>query len=106
MLGAVVNNLLDNATSYSTPGHDVDVRLVRDPGAVRITIENSCEPMDSDDVHGMFEPFWRKRGTTVEGSHSGLGLALVRALCDAIRVGVSAELPSPRRIVVSVTIPG
>lgn len=105
VLGAVVTNLLDNAESYSTPGRDVDLRLVRDSGALRITVENNCEPMNPEDVRGMFEPFWRKRGTTVGGSHSGLGLALVRSLCDAIRVTVSAELLGPDRIAVSVTIP-
>lgn len=105
VLGAVVNNLLDNAASYSPPGEDIELRLGRGPGLLRITVENSCEPLNHEDVRGMFEPFWRKRGTTVEGSHSGLGLALVRSLCDAIRVTVSAELLGPRRIAVSVIIP-
>ncbi len=105
VLGAVVNNILDNAESYSTPGQDVDLRLERDAGAIRIVVENACEAMDPEDVQNMFEPFWRKRGTTMAGNHSGLGLALVRALCDVIRVSVSAELCAPRRLAVSVTIP-
>jgi two-component system sensor histidine kinase QseC len=105
VLGAVVNNLLDNAASYTPRGGDIELRLQHEADALRITVENSCEPLESEDVRGMFEPFWRKRGTTVDGSHSGLGLALVRSLCEAIRVTVSAELLNPRRLAVSVRIP-
>lgn len=105
VLGAVINNLLDNASSYSPRGEEIELRLGREPDTLRITVENSCEPLELDDVRGMFEPFWRKRGTTVDGNHSGLGLALVRSLCESIRVGVSAELLNPRRIAVSLRIP-
>ncbi|MCX5689012.1 MAG: ATP-binding protein, partial [Planctomycetota bacterium] len=105
VLSAIVNNLLDNAISYSNGAEPIVVRLTQIAGVCCISVENSCEPMEAQDVEGMFEPFWRKRGTTVNGNHSGLGLALVRALCEAIRVTVHAQLLSDRRLAVIVTVP-
>jgi two-component system sensor histidine kinase QseC len=105
VLASIINNLLDNALAY-TPGDGAIAARAQSVGSgVRLTVENTCSGLAEADLRDMFDPFWRKRGTMPEGSHSGLGLALVRALCDALGASVWAQLLSPQRLAVSVEIP-
>jgi two-component system sensor histidine kinase QseC len=103
LLTSIVSNLLDNALAYSSG--EVELSAHPDEGAVRLTFTNACAGLSEADLRDMFDPFWRKRGTTVEGNHSGLGLALVRALCDTLGAAVWAQLASPQRLAVCVKLP-
>jgi two-component system sensor histidine kinase QseC len=105
VLASVINNLLDNSLSYTPHGGSIEARAQRVDGRVRLTIENTCTALVEADLRDMFDPFWRKRGTSVEGNHSGLGLALVRALCDDLGVSVWAQLVTPQRLAVCVEVP-
>jgi signal transduction histidine kinase len=103
LLTSIVSNLLDNALAYSSG--DIELSAQQDDSSVRLTFANPAAGLSEADLRDMFDPFWRKRGTTVEGNHSGLGLALVRALCDAAGAAVWAQLASPQRLAVCVRLP-
>jgi two-component system sensor histidine kinase QseC len=105
LLTSVVTNLLDNALAYTPAGGTIDVRAEAVDGTVRVTVENTCAGLTEADLRDMFDPFWRKRGTTPEANHSGLGLALVRALCDALGASVWAQLVTSQRLAVCVQLP-
>jgi two-component system sensor histidine kinase QseC len=105
LLGAIVNNLLENAATYSVPGEPVSVTLEQRGSEIVLGVENACEGVTQEDIENFFEPFWRKSGTAVAGNRSGLGLALVRSLCETLRVRVSATLVTPARVRVECVIP-
>lgn len=95
-IASVLGNLLDNALAY-TPAHGrVKVCAAATPLGAEVCVRNHVTDLSEADLTNIFEPFWRKRGTPVAGSHSGLGLSLVRALCGVLNAQIRAELlPGP-----------
>ncbi|MFO0832950.1 MAG: HAMP domain-containing sensor histidine kinase [Phycisphaerales bacterium] len=105
MLGCIVNNLVENAVCYSPVGGEVEVAASGVLGGVRIDVCNTCQGLAPEDLQRMFEPFWRRRNEASRGSHSGLGLALARSLCEVLGATVAAEQPSPSRVRMRVHVP-
>lgn len=104
-IAAVLGNLIDNALAYTPPGGGI-VASVRATGAgAEACVRNRVVDFTQTDLANMFEPFWRKRGTYVAGSHSGLGLALVRALCEVLHAQVRAALLPGGELAVYVDVP-
>lgn len=55
-------------------------------------------------VH-LFEPLWRKDKARSDAAHSGLGLALVKALAKLLEMDVRAKLTDSNTVEISVKIP-
>lgn len=80
----LARNLLDNAAKYSAPGGAIRVSVELEAEVTRLEVWNSCEPSPEWQVEKWCEPFFRpdaSRRSATGGS--GLGLALVKALCEA-----------------------
>jgi two-component system, OmpR family, sensor histidine kinase MprB len=77
-LARAVNNLLDNATTWGTPGTAIDVRLADGALAVR----DRGPGFDPDELPKVFDRFFRGAGAR-ERSGFGLGLAIVRQVADS-----------------------
>ncbi|MEE4303959.1 MAG: HAMP domain-containing sensor histidine kinase [Wenzhouxiangella sp.] len=75
VLAIVFTNLLRNALSYTEKGH---VHVLIDRNGV--TVQDSGCGMAETDLERMFEPFYRGHDRSNEGY--GLGLSIVRRLCD------------------------
>jgi signal transduction histidine kinase len=75
VLAIVFTNLLRNAFSYTERGH---VHVLIDRNGV--TVQDSGCGMAETDLERMFEPFYRGHDRSNEGY--GLGLSIVRRLCD------------------------
>lgn len=82
----VLGNLIGNALHY-TPSDGLVRCAVDDAGA--FVIENGPVELTPDDVAHLGEPFWRKDRARTDRAHTGLGLALSRALAD--RSGLTLE---------------
>lgn len=82
-LSQMVANLVRNAVSYSAPGTSVTVHSTGAGPNVRVEVHNQGEPIASDVIPSLFEPF--KRGAKGQNSgHSiGLGLFIVRQVVTA-----------------------
>jgi two-component system sensor histidine kinase HydH len=97
---ALVNTLL-NAFQHARPNSEVWVRARSERGglALRLEIENECDPLTDEVLARVFEPFF-----TTRPSGTGLGLALVRQSLRSM--GGSAELcRTPRGVCVSLVLP-
>lgn len=98
VLRIVVANLLDNALHYATPKSTVSCRIVRTPrpGAAhpgwRLVVENQTAELEPADLRSLSEPFWRKDRARSDRNHSGLGLALSRALATKAGLTLGFEL--------------
>ena len=86
LLSAMVRNLADNAIRYSPPGSLVRVAVSNEPGAVRLTVEDSGPGMSPRDVERIGERFFRVLGSGQEGS--GLGWSITRRIAAVHRAAV------------------
>jgi two-component system OmpR family sensor kinase len=92
LLGQLLDNLLENACKYSDPGTPIRVRLVREPGAVTLAVEDRGVGLSPEEVPHVFEPFYRSPRTHLRGDQGlGLGLAVVHRIASAFGATVSVE---------------
>lgn len=92
----VVLNILSNAMKYSGESRWVGVRAclvgtMRRP-EIQIIVEDRGRGIHPDDIHRIFEPFYRGRDVVEEQIHgSGIGLSVVRQVVEAHGGRVSVE---------------
>lgn len=87
-LTRILNNLMSNAQKYTADSFDV--KLKQDSDWVVLCVSNTLADITSLDIDRVFEPFYRMDARTAGGS--GLGLYVVKLLCDRLGWTVSAEL--------------
>ena len=83
-IGDALDNLIDNAVKYSSPGSAVTIRVQRVKHRVRIDVSDHGIGIDADDLPRIFDKFYRaRRGDRQDVRGTGLGLALVKATVEA-----------------------
>lgn len=92
-LDRIVDQLVDNAVKYSPAGGVVRMTAVRRAGRVDVTVEDEGVGLPKN-VDAIFDPF--VQGEAVEGRvHDeggvGVGLSIVRTLCEQLGGSVRAE---------------
>ena len=87
-LERILNNLMSNAQKYAEDC--MGVSLNRADGKTVLRIYNTVSDASSIDVSRVFEPFFRMYPRTAEGT--GLGLYVVKLLCDRLSWEASASL--------------
>ena len=90
-LGQVVNNLLDNARSFSPKEAKVRVALRRVRGEVELVCEDEGPGIPEHAVERIFERFYTDRPEQGFGQNSGLGLSISRQIVQAHRGTIRAE---------------
>ncbi|HEY7383477.1 MAG TPA: stimulus-sensing domain-containing protein [Beijerinckiaceae bacterium] len=91
-LGQVVNNLVDNARSFSAPMGDVRVVLRRTRSDVEIVVEDDGPGIPPHALDRIFERFYTDRPEDQGfGQNSGLGLSISRQIVEAHRGRIRAE---------------
>lgn len=82
-LARAINNIIDNAISFSPPGGLVEIAAARVGDEVRIRIEDEGPGVPPDAREAIFNRFHSVRPEGEEfGRHSGLGLAIARAIVE------------------------
>jgi two-component system, OmpR family, heavy metal sensor histidine kinase CusS len=90
-LRLVVTNLLSNAVEYTGERGRVTVESDPDRGVV-LCVRDSGPPIPAGLEEKLFDPFFRlDMARSGGGEHCGIGLSLVRALCDALGYQVTAR---------------
>ena len=108
LLDQVLANLLENAAKYTPPGTLVRVgarQLAGEP-LVRITVEDAGPGAPEASLPHLFDKFYRVPGRSA-GSRSGtgVGLAVVRGLTEALGGRVAARRSSLGGLAVDVDVP-
>ena len=81
-LARLIDNLVDNAISFSPPDGVVEVRAARVGEEVLVSIEDEGPGVPGDVRETVFNRFHSIRPDEDFGRHSGLGLAIARAIVD------------------------
>jgi two-component system, OmpR family, sensor histidine kinase ChvG len=83
-LERVIENLLDNAVSFSPSEGTINVRITRDAGKVCASVCDRGPGIPEASREKVFDRFHSVRPDTEEfGNHSGLGLAIARTIAEA-----------------------
>ncbi len=91
-LGQVLNNLVDNAISFSPPDGRVFVKSRRVGREIEITIEDEGPGILPDNLERIFERFYTDRpGEESFGKNSGLGLNISRQIVTVHKGRIWAE---------------
>ena len=88
---SVVECLLDNACKYAAPGSRVTVSLEKAGKRAKLTVHNTGSYIPPEDLQHVFERFYRADKSRTEGDSSGLGLAIVESVVEAMGGTVAAE---------------
>jgi two-component system sensor histidine kinase ChvG len=82
-LGQVINNLIDNARSFSPPGGTVRITCRRLKGAIELTVDDDGPGINPDAMEKIFERFYTDRPHQGFGQNSGLGLSISLQIVEA-----------------------
>ncbi|GIE80392.1 two-component sensor histidine kinase [Actinoplanes philippinensis] len=105
LLDRLAGNLIENAIRYNHLLGRLWLRTESSGGQARLIVGNTGYEVEPGDVPGLFEPF-RRGGWERTGSRgSGLGLSIVRAVCDAHGGTVSAVAQEGGGLEVTVALP-
>jgi PAS domain S-box-containing protein len=90
----ILDNLLDNAYLYNSPGGSIILRLHQVDGEVQVDIQDSGVGINPDEIPHVFERFYRGENPLVMGvSGTGLGLSIVKYLIEMHQGRIWATSP-------------
>jgi two-component system, OmpR family, sensor histidine kinase ChvG len=90
-LGQVVNNLIDNARSFSPPGGTVRVTARRLKNQIEIIVDDDGPGIPAEAMEKIFERFYTHRPHQPFGQNSGLGLSISKHIVEAHGGRIQAE---------------
>lgn len=105
LLERLAGNLVENAVRYNHLHGKLWARTGTEGDHVFLVVGNTGFEVDPADVPGLFEPFRRGGRERTGARGSGLGLSIVRAVCDAHGGQVSATAQPGGGLEVRVTLP-
>jgi two-component system, OmpR family, sensor histidine kinase ChvG len=82
-LGQVVDNLIENARSFSPPGGSVRVTCRRLKNHIEIFVDDDGPGVRRDALEKVFERFYTDRPQQGFGQNSGLGLSISKQIVEA-----------------------
>lgn len=97
-LGRVFTNLIDNALTFSPPGGTIRLTVRRGGarGHVTVMVEDDGPGIPPEALETIFQRFYTQRPAGAAfGTHSGLGLAIVRQIVSAHGGTIHAENRHP-----------
>ncbi len=102
----IINNLLDNALSYSPPGSVVEIAFGKSPTHTTLSFTNISED-PPDDLERLFEPLFRRdtSRTRTSDSHLGIGLTLSREAAQSMQATLTPSRPTPASIRFTLSLP-
>ena len=82
-LGQVVDNLIENARSFSPPGGTVRITCRRRKSNIEICVDDDGPGVRPDALEKVFERFYTDRPHQGFGQNSGLGLSISKQIVEA-----------------------
>jgi two-component system sensor histidine kinase ChvG len=82
-LGQIVDNLIENARSFSPPGGTVRITCRRLRNQIEILVDDDGPGVRPDVLEKIFERFYTDRPHQGFGQNSGLGLSISKQIVDA-----------------------
>ena len=90
LLEQVLVNLLDNASKYAPEGSTVEIAGAVHKYAIMLEVRDQGPGIPEDDLHRIFDFFYRVRQADQQRAGTGLGLAICRGFVQAMGGRISA----------------
>jgi signal transduction histidine kinase len=90
-MARVFDNLVDNAVEHTPEGGRIVLSVAATPRDVAFSVRDSGQGVEAEKLPHLFDRFYRADEARGADRHSGLGLAIVRALVEAHGGTVRAE---------------
>ncbi|NBN64989.1 HAMP domain-containing protein [Microvirga tunisiensis] len=91
-LAQVINNLIDNARSFSPEGGTVRIGASRKGPRIIVTVDDDGPGIRAEKIERIFERFYTDRPDGEDfGNNSGLGLSISRQIIEAHKGTITAE---------------
>jgi two-component system heavy metal sensor histidine kinase CusS len=108
LFALVLQNVLGNAVTYADSGGTIRVETILRDGLACLSVRNSGSQVPEEQSEAVFERFWRgDPSRSANGSHSGLGLSLVKRAVTLLggTVEVASRAGGEFRIAISLPHP-
>lgn len=101
-LRILARNLIDNAIRYTPPEGDIHIALEKQGDKIVFCVSDTGQGIKSEDRERVFERFTR---LDTEQTGSGLGLSIVKWICDAHGAVVTLRQNEPKGLIAEVLLP-
>jgi K+-sensing histidine kinase KdpD len=88
LFAIILRNLLSNALKYSPKDKPILIRGRAENGFWCLSVEDQGAGLPTEQLQSLFKP---QQGVQIAQKGSGLGLEIVKQLCDALHIQVSAQ---------------
>src|SRR5690606_18893732 len=108
MIETVIENLLENAISFSPEGESIGVRLETRGQSAELLVGDSGPGVPEADLERIFERYFSQRPARKDGdggTHFGIGLWIARRNVEALGGTIRAENRRPNGLLMRVLLP-
>src|SRR5712671_2831736 len=106
MIETVLENLLDNAVSFSPPGSEIVIHLTRDGSFAHLTVSDQGPGVPAQQIEHIFERYYsERRADEAASSYFGIGLWISRRNVEAMVGTIEAENGPSRGLTLHVRLP-
>jgi two-component system sensor histidine kinase ChvG len=109
MIETVLENLIDNAASFSKPGGKILVHLTRESGFAHLSVSDEGPGVPAGQLDRIFDRYYSERRAETTGennsSYFGIGLWIARRNVEAMGGTIAAENRPPHGLVVHIRLP-
>ena len=95
----LISILLDNAFKYSDDGGEIRLSVYAQHKNKVIEVYNTCPPDSLVDIDRFFDRFYRADKSRAYDGGTGIGLAIARAIVQALGGSINAETSDGKSIV-------
>ena len=83
-IGQVINNLVENAASYSPEGSGITIEAAVTADQIIVTVTDNGDGMPPEEIEHVFDLFYRSRESMrIRRGGSGLGLSICKGIVEA-----------------------
>lgn len=106
-LAQVLDNLVENARSFTPAGGTITVRLKQEGRVAVLEVEDQGPGIPPEHLEKIFDRFfsWRPGDPKRHAEHTGLGLAIVKAIVEGYGGAIEAESPASRGAMFRIRLP-
>jgi two-component system sensor histidine kinase ChvG len=109
MIETVLENLIDNAVSFSPPGGEIRIRLRRDGRSAHVTVSDHGPGIPPERLERIFDRYYSERRPEAENeaasSYFGIGLWIARRNVEAMGGTILAENRIPHGLTIHIRLP-
>ncbi len=88
----ILINLCDNAVKYNACDKPIEIKINNTENGVKLKISNESEPIPDDMMDKLYDKFIRLDSELTRTTRgTGLGLYIVKGLCDIMNIKISIE---------------